>query len=95
MRRNLLMPALGLAEVCNEKKDPEGALSYLKLANENLESMSTKQVEEKKLDWEKKSEDYQKTFDNTSQLFLASGNQEQAAVCTGRERENRESFCGY
>ena len=29
--------ALGLAKVCNEKKDPEGALSYLKLANENLE----------------------------------------------------------
>ena len=84
--------ALGLAKVCNEKKDPEGALSYLKLANENLESMSTKQVEEKKLDWEKKSEDYQKTFDNTSQLFLASGNQEQAQYVQGEKEKTEKAF---
>lgn len=84
--------ALGLAKVCNEKKDPEGALSYLKLANENLESMSTKQVEEKKLDWEKKSEDYQKTFDNTSQLFLASGNQEQAQYVQAEKEKTEKAF---
>lgn len=84
--------ALGLAKVCNEKKDPEGALSYLKLANENLESMSTKQVEEKKLDWEKKSEDYQKTFDNTSQLFLAAGNQEQAQYVQAEKEKTEKAF---
>ena len=81
--------ALGLAKVCNEKEDPEGALNYLKLANENLEDMSTKQVTEQKLDWSKKSEDYQKTYDATSQLFKIAGNEKQAQYVQ-EEKEKTE-----
>ena len=79
--------ALGLAKVCNEKKDPEGALKYLTLANQNLEDMSKKEAENKKIDWEKKTEEYQKTYDTTNQLFLAAGNEKQAEYVSSQKEE--------
>ena len=79
--------ALGLAKVCNEKKDPDGALKYLTLANQNLEDMSKKEAEDKKIDWEKKTEEYQKTYDTTNQLFLAAGNEKQAEYVSSQKEE--------
>ena len=56
-------------------------MKYLTLANQNLEDMSKKEAENKKIDWEKKQRKYQKTYDTTNQLFLAAGNEKQARVC--------------
>ena len=66
--------ALGLAKVCNEKKNPEGAIKYLELATDNLEEMKPDQVDKKEeKDWEKKSEEYKQTFEDTNRLFLEKG----------------------
>ncbi len=85
--------ALGLAKVCNEKKNPEGAIKYLELATDNLEEMKPDQVDKKEeKDWEKKSEEYKQTFEDTNRLFLEKGNTKQAEYVQQRQQKAQQTF---
>ncbi|MDO4273483.1 MAG: tetratricopeptide repeat protein [Eubacteriales bacterium] len=70
--------ALGLAEVYNEKKEPEKALEALKIVSGNMEALTSGGASFDSTVWKQKKQNYSKVYDKTQQLFIAKGDKDKA-----------------
>lgn len=79
--------ALGLAKVYNGQKKPEKAVKFLKKASNNLQTFSSGKQKVDSGKWKQKAKEYEQVYDNTSNLLLKSGKQDEAKELE-KEKQN-------